>query len=65
MKTAMENVRIVTNDSGGVVAVIRRDSTTKKSMIHLLLDASVDQIGALIENRTDVEDMQPVAEPLG
>lgn len=65
MKTAMESVRIVSNDAGNVVAVIRRDTVTKKSMIHLLSDASVDQIGAIIENRSDLEDMQPVSEPIG
>lgn len=57
MKTVTENVRTILNSKDQVVAIIRRDPITKKALVYTSQDASVEEIAGLIEQRTDLEDI--------
>lgn len=60
MQTTTENVRVVANNDGEAVALLRRDAVTRKTLVYLLADASVDQLGALIEGKKDLNDVSAI-----
>jgi hypothetical protein len=48
MKTNIENVLIVSDDSGEMISIVRRDPSSQKNLIFMMTDAKMDDISLLI-----------------
>lgn len=57
MNTQTESMTSVYNRKGEIVAIIKRDDKSKKSLVYMVREAKVDDIARLIEQGDNQEEV--------